>query len=1191
MSNYNLYLCIGKNNRFARVRNIIKPYKTMKISILKFRTYLRRITCIVYISLSVIQSFAQIDSTEIYLERSENLFNEKNYSAVISEANKGLSLYGNREKDITYVHLLQLKSLAYNWMDDNRSAMPLYKEAIITYCDLKGEYGLPCNMSKAFISIYTRSGYESYSDSVFVFCLHNIFRNNCISNLDKNDLLYYIYYNGALTGWYSYGYDLEAEQKVVKEIGEPILMEYVNYAKGYREIHGHNGFGSTKKGIRNGISILEQTENRIKSVDIPAAKYLLYNIYTSIAYAANSLGEYEMASNNYKKSFELSKVHWQQWKHKDLWKQWIHTDSWENLSPCIDAMKNANMNSEIITCCEQVISDSLSSKKHKELALKSQQEAYISLGIEKGSEKNDSKSNESFGLTKGNKKTMKELDADSILLLYDNSQLSQQIIDTITSFHFIEYNSIDYRMIYSHLLEQGDYETLTQIASKVYYSLYDNAETFAEYTVLDYEEMGIDYEKLSKNDKQTLVFWDLWRFANWDELAWTTCHYLALACFYTNDFENAILYQKKAFDIVRLENVFYPNGRKKIIESGYIEDENYTSAMYLDTEQDMIDWLAFFYLKSKDYENANMYYREKLNIVIEILEDQLIYGAKSVKNKTWEDWNRCIYEIIYSTIDYTEEYPPFGDLILECNSLIKGFMLNIHTETYDAVKTSTSSVSGIYTRSEQLKKVLEESYYNNGNDFLSLSEQIGRLNIELNDAIDFSDIIRNAGQDMSSVESNLDDGDVLIDICALLDNNVDKVEKTFGKPFDSIVDGQTVQFIRVRSYPNPTFYATIVRKGWEHPKVIKLGNIASASIDDAGRDLLDCVYQQLDYDKDINRLYRSTTFGDLIWGKIIETGNINKGENIYFCPTSYLNDVAIEYLLVGSDGIMSEQYNMYRISTIRELNKPETVFKKGDQCVAFGDINYTQNKSLKKKSKEFQIKGIDMTSSPEAMFNRNELDELEPTQGILQTISKTIPKTKVINGMEATEESFGNLSGNSPELLVIATHGYNYEREELNKEYEDYLYGNRDITLLSEQEQSMYKSGLFMAQSSNNIPTNGMLTAKEISMCDLHNTKLAIVAACVSAVGSNTDEGVFGIQRGMKMAGVQSLLVSLWNVNVEATQLLMEEFVRQYVKGVSPREALRKAQQYVRDYEDMDLIGDKHKFRSPYNWAGFILID
>ena len=112
-------------------------------------------------------------------------------------------------------------------------------------------------------------------------------------------------------------------------------------------------------------------------------------------------------------------------------------------------------------------------------------------------------------------------------------------------------------------------------------------------------------------------------------------------------------------------------------------------------------------------------------------------------------------------------------------------------------------------------------------------------------------------------------------------------------------------------------------------------------------------------------------------------------------------------------------------------------------------------------------------------------------------------------------------------------------------------------------------------------------------MCDLHNTKLAIIAACVSAVGNNTEEGVFGIQRGLKMAGVQSMLVSLWEVDADATKLLIEEFLKQYVKGNDAHESLRMAQQYVRSYESKDkkLMGDKHIYQSPYYWAGFILID
>ena len=102
------------------------------------------------------------------------------------------------------------------------------------------------------------------------------------------------------------------------------------------------------------------------------------------------------------------------------------------------------------------------------------------------------------------------------------------------------------------------------------------------------------------------------------------------------------------------------------------------------------------------------------------------------------------------------------------------------------------------------------------------------------------------------------------------------------------------------------------------------------------------------------------------------------------------------------------------------------------------------------------------------------------------------------------------------------------------------------------------------------------------------------------------------------MAGAQTILMALWQVDDNATQMLMTAFYRYYSKGISKREAFRKAQQEVRNYtetktvpieimpaqeEKMKSMGKdlepriKYKtvtiqpYESPYYWAGFILLD
>lgn len=109
---------------------------------------------------------------------------------------------------------------------------------------------------------------------------------------------------------------------------------------------------------------------------------------------------------------------------------------------------------------------------------------------------------------------------------------------------------------------------------------------------------------------------------------------------------------------------------------------------------------------------------------------------------------------------------------------------------------------------------------------------------------------------------------------------------------------------------------------------------------------------------------------------------------------------------------------------------------------------------------------------------------------------------------------------------------------------------------------------------------DGVLTADEIAGMNLTGTDLLVLSACQTGLGEITNEGVEGLQRGFKIAGVNTIIMSLWEVSDAATEVLMTKFYTLLTKGKSKREAFDKAVEAV-----------KKEYPSPEYWAAFIMLD
>ena len=278
---------------------------------------------------------------------------------------------------------------------------------------------------------------------------------------------------------------------------------------------------------------------------------------------------------------------------------------------------------------------------------------------------------------------------------------------------------------------------------------------------------------------------------------------------------------------------------------------------------------------------------------------------------------------------------------------------------------------------------------------------------------------------------------------------------------------------------------------------------------------------------------------------------------------------------------------MIQLNSTRDLIE-ETHSVHLESIVLFGGIQYAYNYAADSPTQhqtetlaQQDTRGIDTT------FNtyRSGFDYLPATMQEVSSIYDQLPKNinrKILSGGDATEASFKALSGKSPKVIHIATHGFFFP--DVDQEEIDWTSVGSTFKY---DDNPLFRSGLTFAGSNYawkngfnpHEEEDGILTAYEISQLDLSNTDLVVLSACETGLGDiQGSEGVFGLQRAFKMAGVEYLIMSLWQVPDKQTMMLMDRFYDKWIDGLPIRTAFREAQQELA------------QAYPAFYWAAFVMV-
>lgn len=394
-------------------------------------------------------------------------------------------------------------------------------------------------------------------------------------------------------------------------------------------------------------------------------------------------------------------------------------------------------------------------------------------------------------------------------------------------------------------------------------------------------------------------------------------------------------------------------------------------------------------------------------------------------------------------------------------------------------------------------------------------------------------------------------------------------------------------------------YAALILKGSDkkHVKFVPLWLEDSIKTYNVGGNRLDsALCSKVRTDKDC--VYQNVSLSSYVWDKLLPF--IPEGSTVYFAPDGILHLLAIEYLPTVNNG----KYEFHRLTTTVLLAEP-------------------QKKQSKTKPKSLVIGGMDYDFIPPKDNNTSATTNQDAYKYLLQNNKimhfSYLPGSKSetdsiaayltsFNRCEDIDESALKQSFGYYDNVHLATHGYSW-----HVDVPSVPYAYRDSIT---EDRSLLASGIAISGANklgdSQYRDDGLLSARELCEMNLTSVDLVVASACQSAQGRVSDEGPTGLVRGMKKAGVKTIIASLWPVSDEATKLLMQFFYYEWRegqgkdgKGCTKTHALHLAQERLRNVEATPTqirtfnpstkTGDYKtittSYNSPYYWAPFIIID
>lgn len=398
--------------------------------------------------------------------------------------------------------------------------------------------------------------------------------------------------------------------------------------------------------------------------------------------------------------------------------------------------------------------------------------------------------------------------------------------------------------------------------------------------------------------------------------------------------------------------------------------------------------------------------------------------------------------------------------------------------------------------------------------------------------------------------------------------------------------------------PKENIYAALlIRK--DEPKPILVNKFKES---DLKKLLGDVKIKRIEY---VNKFYylsnknpNANSLYQLVWKNIIPF--LHDIKTVFYSPVGLLNTINASALPISSWKNLQDSFNLVLVQSTRNLLelKNNSQNQTNREILLVGGVEYNKMNDNDlaaniedTKSQSFATRSFFSFYNNDTTFRNSKwkylpgsLQEVDKLNSIFKNAKWNCNKFTGIEATESQFKSFGKSTSreNSPAVIHISTHGFFFPDPNNASALNNAFQRCKDPMIRSGLILSGANSSWQQADPKIADEEDGILTAYEISLMDLNNTDLVVLSACETGLGEvQGSEGVYGLQRAFKIAGVKNIIMSLWQVPDKQTAELMELFYKNWlIEKMSTRAALASAQKTMRD-----------KKLEPYYWAGFVLME